>query len=246
MDQDILDGDYSPQNSVLQTQKNLIVVIPPRSREEAGTVGSPDFSGGQSLRTWACWKRVWFWKRKLVIKWCFLWGTGEDTRLAKTLQVIYYFIWLNPNSNLSSQEREKEGGSGQLGPQPLHLYHGNNNNTVSTVKTIRTPGRSSKMAKQKRSLGTLMGAAWVWNQGWKQECCKWIKKLTGTILSLFLIPLGRHLSILLIFSKNQLLVSLILIIMFLLSSSLISVLIFISFSFFLSVDLICSFSSFLT
>ena len=135
------------------------MVISPRCREEAGTVGRLDFSDGQSLRAWACWKWVWFWKRKLVIKWCFLWGTTEYTRRAKTLQVIYYFIWLNPNSNLSSQEREKEGGSGQLGPQSLHLYHENNNNTVSTVKTIRTPWRSSKMAKQKRSLVTLMGAA---------------------------------------------------------------------------------------
>lgn len=147
----ILDGNYSPPpNSVLQTQNNLIVVISPGIREEAGTVGSPDFSGGQSLRTWACWKWVWFWKRKLVIKWCFLWGTNEDTSWAKTLQVIYYFSSLNPNSNLSSQEKEKEGGSGHLRPQPLHLYHRNNNNTVSTIKTIRTPGRSSKMAKKEK------------------------------------------------------------------------------------------------
>ena len=49
-DQDILDGNYSPQNSVLQTQNNLIMVISPRCREEAGTVGSLDFSDGQSLR----------------------------------------------------------------------------------------------------------------------------------------------------------------------------------------------------
>lgn len=103
MDHNILDGNYSPPNSVLQTQNNLIVVISPGTKEQAGTVGSPDFSGGQSLRTWACWKWVWFWKSKLVIKWCFLWGTSEDTSRAKTLQVIYYFISLNPNSNISSQ-----------------------------------------------------------------------------------------------------------------------------------------------
>ena len=56
----------------------------------------------------------------------------------------------------------------------------------------------------------------------------------------FLDPLARGLSILLIFSKNKLLVSLILIIICLFSSSLISTLIFIISFFLLRLDLICS------
>ena len=99
-----------PPNSVLQTQNNLIVVISPGIREEAGTVGSPDFSGGQSLRTWVCWKWVWFWKRKLVIKWCFFFEALMKIRAELRPYRLFIILahWILTATYQAKKRRRKE------------------------------------------------------------------------------------------------------------------------------------------